>query len=96
VTLTWTAPYNGGSPITAYTIDFQLGGGAVTFSTEPNYCDGSALATLTSRKCVVPMATLRAAPLNLALDELVKAKIAATNAVGQGPFSAVNVAGVRI
>lgn len=71
VTLTWTAPYNGGSPITAYTIEFQVGGGAATFSTEPNYCDGSALATLTSRRCVVPMATLRAAPLHLALDELV-------------------------
>lgn len=40
VTISWTQPYNGGSAITAYTIQIRQSDG-VTFSEELTSCDGS-------------------------------------------------------
>jgi hypothetical protein len=40
VVITWAAPFNGGSPITSYTILIRQSDG-VSYSTELNFCDGS-------------------------------------------------------
>lgn len=95
VTISWSAPYNGGNPITSYQVLIQHQDG-VTLSEELSYCDGSQLAIITARRCEIPLTTLRAAPFSLGLDQLVTAQVAATNDVGQGAFSPLNTAGVRI
>jgi hypothetical protein len=82
VTLTWAKPYSGGNAISAYIVQFQHGDSSTDFSPELSYCDGSDLAVLETRRCTVPFTVLRAAPFNLSLNQLVAAKIAATNAVG--------------
>jgi hypothetical protein len=96
VTLEWAAPYNGGNSITSYSIQVQHGDGSGTFSTELTYCDGSSLSIITSRRCTIPFTTFRAAPFTLALGNLIVAKIAATNVVGQGTYSTPNTAGITI
>ncbi len=63
VTITWTAPNNCGSPITAYTVEIRKDD-LVTYSTETVNCNGSAIVTTTS--CTVPISVLMAAPFNLA------------------------------
>lgn len=65
--ITWTIPYNGGNSITAYTILLENDDGSDFFE-ELDYCDGSALVTITALTCTIPLVTLRAAPFNLALD----------------------------
>jgi hypothetical protein len=44
VEISWTAPFNGGSEITAYTIEIMQSDG--TFSQELTHCDGTSLAVL--------------------------------------------------
>lgn len=95
VTIQWSAPYNGGNPISSYQILIQHQDG-VSLSEELSYCDGSQLAIITARRCEIPLTTLRAAPFSLALDQLVAAQVAATNDVGQGAFAPLNTAGVHI
>jgi titin len=95
VILTWAAPDDGGNAITAYSIEFLQSDG-VTYSLEPAYCDGSSLLVATARRCEVPFTTLRAAPFNLVLDQLIVATINAENARGQGATSTPNAAGVHV
>jgi hypothetical protein len=40
VNLTWTAPFDGGTPITSYIVKLRYSNG-VTFGTQVNFCDGS-------------------------------------------------------
>lgn len=68
VTVAWSAPYSGGSPITAYTLLLQHGDDPLAFSVELSYCDGASLAHMVLRRCDIPLLTLRAPPFNLALD----------------------------
>ena len=46
--------------------------------------------------CEVPVAVLRAPPYDLALQDLVVARVRATNELGPGPFSEANLAGALV
>jgi hypothetical protein len=66
----WTLPaYDGGMPITAYTIWIRATGG--TYHTSDATCDGSDATIRANRYCHVPVATLRVAPFSLVLDDVV-------------------------
>lgn len=50
VDFAWTAPYNGGSPITAYTVTIRHGDGT-SYSVDLVNCDGSSAGILSSATC---------------------------------------------
>lgn len=52
VIVTWVAPYNGGSPITKYTITFRQSDG-LTFTEDTTNCNGALTATITSMMCTI-------------------------------------------
>ena len=81
VVLTWLAPFNGGSPLTAYSITLRQSDGS-TYSTELANCNGSTLSIITATSCTIPISTLQASPFNLPWGASVYAKISATNIVG--------------
>lgn len=56
VVISWTAPTNNGSPITAYTILIETNIG--TFVEEPNNCVGSDAIIVSSLTCTVTLADL--------------------------------------
>jgi hypothetical protein len=93
IRIVWTAPASNGAAITGYEI-VMLQSDGVTYTEEPVSCDGTTY--VSTRECDVPMATLRAAPFNLVLGDLVRAKARALNAVGAGPYSQANVDGATI
>jgi len=95
VRIAWAAPDNGGNPIIAYSILIRQNDDS-TFSAETSYCDGSSPTVVSNRYCDIPFATLRAAPFSLELDDLVIARVSATNSIGPGPYSIDNVSGVTI
>jgi hypothetical protein len=94
VTISWTAPADGGDAITEYKVEIRGGGGV--FSTESTACPGTDATLLSSRSCLVPMSTLRAAPHSLAFDAFVEVRLSARNAYGWGASSAVNTDGARV
>jgi hypothetical protein len=59
VTITWVEPYNGGSPITGYTVALRQSDGT-TYSPESANCNVS------TTTCTVPISVLLAAPYSLA------------------------------
>ena len=65
VKITWTAPFNGGSPITAYLVKIGQTDG-INLSTELASCDGSNSGILSAASCTIPISTLQASPFNLA------------------------------
>jgi len=91
----WKMPYNGGNAISSYIISFADSTGG-NFYPINAYCDGNSPTIVSQRYCDIPFTTFRAAPFNLPQDHLVKAKLAATNIIGTGPFSIVNTVGVTI
>jgi hypothetical protein len=93
--MTWKSPYNGGNAISSYVIQFSDSTGN-NFYPITSYCDGNSSSIVSQRFCDIPFTTLRASPFNLAQDQLVRAKLAATNIIGTGPFSLVNTEGVTV
>lgn len=91
----WDQPYNGGSPVTSYTILF-MHHDQVSFSPVLTYCDGSQSSIVLQRYCDIPLQTLRASPLNLIFNDLVVAKVYATNKIGSGLESDLNTDGVTV
>jgi hypothetical protein len=81
VVIDWVAPYDGGTPITSYTIEIRTTDQQV-FDVDSFDCDGSDSAIRTYTQCTVPVATLREAPFSLAWGTGVYARIVATNALG--------------
>ena len=75
VTITWTAPYNGGSAITAYTVAIRQSDGS-TFATESVYCNVS------TTTCTVPISVIQASPYNHSWGTSIYATVLATNVVG--------------
>jgi hypothetical protein len=96
IRVAWGAPYDGGSPLTAYSVLIQHGDDPSVYSSEPTYCAGSSLAVRTARWCEIPLATLRAPPFLLTLGQLVYARVAASNVVGAGPYSPLNALSVGV
>lgn len=79
--ISWSAPTDNGSTITAYTITIIQSDGS-TFTEETTYCDGSDSTVISQLYCQVPMTTLAASPYSLTYGTDIKAKVSATNAVG--------------
>jgi hypothetical protein len=75
--ITWDAPYNNGATITSYTIYIQQADGQ--FVQELVDCDGTSSEIVANTKCIVPLATLEAAPFLLVQGQEVWAKVTATN-----------------
>jgi len=75
VTISWVAPFNGGSAITAYTVKIRQVDGS-TYTTESANCNVS------TTTCTVPIAVLQASPYSLPWGASVHATILATNIVG--------------
>lgn len=82
----WTAPYNGGTQLTSYTIEIRTADISV-FEVEVNDCDGSQNQILIDTQCTVTIANLRLAPFNLAWGASIYAKVKATNYLGSSVFS---------
>lgn len=81
--VTWSAPDNGGSPITGYTVTVRQSDSA-TYSTELTNCDASSSTTTT---CTIPVTVLRASPFSLSWGSSVYAKVLATNIYGNSQVS---------
>lgn len=95
VRMIWKMPYNGGNAISSYVILFSDSTGN-NFYPINAYCNGNSPSIVSQRFCDIPFITLRSAPFNLVQDQLVRAKLAATNIIGTGAFSPVNTEGVTI
>jgi hypothetical protein len=61
VIFTWTAPDDGGSPITGYTVSIKQSDDS-TYSVDLTDCDVSAS---TATTCTIPVTTLRTTPYSL-------------------------------
>ena len=57
VVITWVAPFDGGSPLTAYLITIRQGDG-LTYSPELATCNGSNAGIISARTCTIPITTL--------------------------------------
>jgi hypothetical protein len=86
VLISWTSPYNGGTPLTAFTIVIRQSDG-VAFSQDVADCPGTSSIILNSAQCSIPITVLRSAPYNLAWGSSVWAKVSASNLVGDSAYS---------
>jgi len=86
VKVTWVNPDNGGSPFTAYRVTVKQNDN--TFSEETVTCDGSDSTILGQSYCLIPIATLRAAPFSHPWGASIYAKVVAINLVGESIESA--------
>jgi hypothetical protein len=96
VRISWDEPADGGNAISSYTIVIRENDDS-TFSTETTYCDGADSDVITNTYCDIPFTTLRdVGTFSLELDDVVIAKVLATNDIGSGDFSTENASGVTI
>ncbi len=79
VIINWVAPSDGGSAITAYSVEIRCSDD-VTFTAYAG-CTGTAVS------CTVPISVLQAAPYSLLNGVSVWARVLATNAVGSSAYS---------
>jgi hypothetical protein len=77
VVVTWTAPDDGGSPITGYTVSILQSD--ADYSVDLTNCDMSSSTAVT---CTIPVTALRTTPYSLEWGSSVFAKVIATNAYG--------------
>lgn len=77
VVVTWTAPDDGGSPITGYKLTLKQKD--LVYSSDLTHCDMSS-STLTT--CTLPVTALRSTPFLLEWGDSVFAKVIATNLYG--------------
>lgn len=95
VRIQWTAPaYDGGKPITAYTIRILRHDGITYTSTAS--CNGADATVIANLYCLVPMADLRASTFSLLINEIVKVQVTSTNIIGENSPSAANTGGATI
>lgn len=80
VTITWVAPSDGGSAVTAYTVAIRQSDGT-NFTTETTKCNVS------TTTCTVPISILQASPYNLPWGTSVYATVIATNLIGSSAAS---------
>jgi len=86
VLISWSAPFNEGSPITSFKIQIRQNDNS-SYSLDLTDCDGSQLALLTATQCSVPVSVLRGAPFSLPWGSPVYATVIATNKYGDSPVS---------
>jgi hypothetical protein len=79
--ITWTAPANGGSTITAYIIKLYNPTTNLGF-TELTNCNGSDLAIVFDKACLIPLTILQGFPFSIKIGEYVQADIVAINGAG--------------
>lgn len=89
VTITWPSSFNGGSPLTSYTVKIRLADG-ISYLPDLTNCNGANAAVISTMSCVMPVSSLRAAPFSLPWAASVWATVQATNVYGS---SADSVAG---
>lgn len=96
VVITFAAPSSiGSSAILYYTIEIANKAGTV-WTEDTTNCDGSLSSIMTSMTCSIPMDTLTASPYSYVFDDLVVARVSATNAIDTSTVSPSNTAGARI
>ena len=81
VIVTWATPYNGGSPLTRYTITIKNADG-VTFTEDTTNCNGADSTILADATCTIPISALNGAPLSLPWGSSIWVKVTSTNIVG--------------
>jgi hypothetical protein len=83
VQVSWTAPYDNGSPITGYKVYIRENDSLV-YTQESSYCVENDLGT----SCQILLTLLAAEPWNLGLNVDIWAKVIAVNQYGDSPLSA--------
>lgn len=85
MTVSWTAPDNGGSPITSYTIYLLTNAG--DYITYTDHCDGSDSTIMAQAYCVIPSIDLHETSFLLPWASSIWAKVVATNLYGDSATS---------
>lgn len=80
ILITWTAPFDNGSPITSYEILIQ-NSDDITYAMTPS-CDGTDPTIRSARQCMVPVSVLLTSPFNHVYGNFIYATVKATNAFG--------------
>jgi hypothetical protein len=83
VRVDFVAPYDNAETITAYKIEIKYNPWAEATAT----CSGSDATIMANLYCIIPMATLRAAPFNLVYGDPIEVRAQAYNAYGWGLVS---------
>ena len=86
ILISWSAPFNQGSPITSYKIQIRQNDNS-SYSLDLTNCDGSQQGFLTTTQCSVPVSVLRSAPFSLPWGSPVYATIIASNKYGDSLVS---------
>jgi hypothetical protein len=86
VVISWTPEYDGGSPITSYTILIQVSDSEL-YSEDLVNCDGTDPTIFADAVCTVTIDVLTAVPYSLDWGSSIYAKVSATNLVGISDFS---------
>lgn len=81
VAISWDLPDNGGSAITAYTIEILEENG-LTYAVDLADCNGALPAIVNSRTCSVPITSLMAEPFSLPWGAEIVARVTAVNSYG--------------
>jgi hypothetical protein len=94
VKISWTAPADGSSTITSYSIEIKEKGTS-TYTADLTDCNGANALVMTNRYCVIPMSTLTSTYAYI-FDDLVVVRAKAVNAKGSGSYSDDNSSGAKI
>jgi hypothetical protein len=94
--ISWVAPSSNHKTIVSYDIEIADAAGSSYFA-ELTHCDGGVgSAVVTQLYCDVPVSVLRAPPYSLLLQDLVVARVRASNELGAGAYSPDNTVGALI
>lgn len=85
VIVTWTAPYNNGSPLTAYNIYLRMSN--LVYAMQTTHCDGTTSAIIAATSCTIPFSALTSSPFSLVLNNPVFAEVVAVNIYGNSVTS---------
>lgn len=92
INLSWAAPDDSGSPLLSFTIEISNRAGSF-FPLRETQCNAD---NAGAASCVVPMSVFQEAPYNLSEDDLIVVRASATNALGDGVWSAPNTSGALV
>ena len=95
VIISWTAPNDNSSPITAYLIEI-LDRAGTTWTEDSTNCDASSGDIFDSLTCVIPMSVFLATPYSLLQGDLIEVRASAYNHNGWSPVSSTNTEGALV